>query len=280
MQRRRRKKAEPKNIFGTGSQSAPSSKSTKARRPPTTRQTPHREPPSLPGSKPKPVTKTPQPVVVEQKPVVENLEVVSEETEEEPMVVETQEKEPEEIEESLVEELSEDQNISSKKRKDLGLSKPEIESPEEPLEDDGKSLKARQIIQNSMLKASKAIENAETKRVKKSVEPKTAETKEIPKKPQRKFRNKVSSYQPASRAKRLDRSRHMEYKYEMRGLLVDIGVTEEHRSNLLATIWARGERQTTKEAKQFLDEKLSEGVIDEGQLKSLERIVDVYTIRR
>ena len=72
----------------------------------------------------------------------------------------------------------------------------------------------------------------------------------------------------------------MEYKYEMRGLLDNIGVAEEHRSNLLATIWARGERQTTLEAKNFLDEKLNEGIIDKNQLKTLEKIVDGYTIRR
>lgn len=66
----------------------------------------------------------------------------------------------------------------------------------------------------------------------------------------------------------------------MRGLLVNIGIAEEHRSNLLAIIWARGERQTTKEAKEFLDEKLSEGIIDEAQKSSLERIVEAYTVRR
>ena len=104
--------------------------------------------------------------------------------------------------------------------------------------------------------------------------------RQVPKKPQKKFKSKTSSYQPANRAKRLDRSRHMEYKYEMRGLLSDIGIAEEHRSNLLATIWARGERQTTKEAKEFLEEKLSEGIIDEDQMTSLEKIVEGYTVRR
>lgn len=72
----------------------------------------------------------------------------------------------------------------------------------------------------------------------------------------------------------------MEYKYEMRGLLQEISVAEEHRSNILATIWARGERQTSSEAKEFIHEKLSEGIIDEKQTESLEKIVDQYTIRR
>ena len=72
----------------------------------------------------------------------------------------------------------------------------------------------------------------------------------------------------------------MEYKYEMRGLLVELDVAEEHRSNLLATIWARGERQTIKEAKNFLEEKVQEGAINNEQMESLEKVVDGYTIRR
>ena len=164
----------------------------------------------------------------------------------------------------------------------IGLSKSDSESPEDDPEEDGRSLKARQIIQSSMLKASRAIEKVDSTPAETTPGTVSVEPKDIKKKPQtqRKFRNKMSSYQPASRAKRLDRSRHMEYKYEMRGILVDIGVEEEHRSNLLATIWARGERQTTKEAKAFLEEKLTEGIIDEDQMNSLESIVDAYTIRR
>ncbi len=271
MQRRRRKKAEPKNIFGTGSQSS-SSKPTKTKRPQSPRQIPQRAPPSVPGAKPKAVVKKSEPEV----------EVPAETPE--PSLVRPEQEIPEvldEVEEEQESEIVEEQILSAKGRKHIGLSKSETDAPEDdPEEDDGRSLKARQIIQSSMLKASKANQTVETKPAKTPSETTTVEPKDVPKKPQRKFRNKMSSYQPASRAKRLDRSRHMEYKYEMRGLLVDIEVEEEHRSNLLATIWARGERQTTKEAKEFLEEKLTEGIIDEEQMKSLERIVDVYTIRR
>tara|TARA_B110000003_G_scaffold269456_1_gene300501 strand:+ start:2929 stop:3699 length:771 start_codon:yes stop_codon:yes gene_type:complete len=96
----------------------------------------------------------------------------------------------------------------------------------------------------------------------------------------RRRRAPKSSYQPANRAKRLNRSRHMEYKYEMRKLLQDINVSEEHRSNLLGTIWAKGERQTASDAKLFLDEKLGEGAINEEQKSQLEKVIDSYTIRR
>ena len=96
----------------------------------------------------------------------------------------------------------------------------------------------------------------------------------------KKRRNTKTSYQPAARAKRLNRSRHMEYKYEMRKLLDDINVPEEHRSNLLGTIWAKGERKTTSDAKDFLLEKMSEGAINEEQKSRLEKVIDDYTIRR
>ena len=93
-------------------------------------------------------------------------------------------------------------------------------------------------------------------------------------------RNTKTSYHPAARAKRLNRSRHMEYKYEMRKLLVDINVPEDHRSNLLGTIWAKGVRKTTNDAKDFLLEKMTEGAIDEDQKSRLEKVIDDYTIRR
>lgn len=96
----------------------------------------------------------------------------------------------------------------------------------------------------------------------------------------KKRKSPKSSYQPAARAKRLNRSRHMEYKYEMRKLLQDINVPEEHRSNLLGTIWAKGERKTATDAKEFLHEKLNEGSINEEQKSRLEEVIDDYTIRR
>ena len=109
--------------------------------------------------------------------------------------------------------------------------------------------------------------------------PKVVVKEKVVKPPPRRRRQK-SSYQPAARAKRLNRSRHMEYKYEMRKLLQDINVSEEHRSNLLGTIWAKGERKTSSDAKLFLEEKLGEGAINEEQKSRLEKVIDNYTIRR
>ena len=291
MQRRRKKKAAPKNVFGTSSQSTQPAKksrqipnqSSKIRRPVA--------PPSVPGSRTSETNNQSQrPAVVkanstDEKLIQSKTEVIPEEVI--PVdIVETSVKELENKEQIIPEDndIIENQILGKRSRKDLGLTK-EVKVKQEKTQDSmekdlsGTSLRARQIIQDSMLKASKAVE--EQKSVdKKKLETSKSEPGEPVKKPQKKFRNKTSSYQPANRAKRLDRSRHMEYKYEMRGLLTEINVAEEHRSNLLATIWARGERQTTIEAKEFLEEKLTEGILDKEQLITLEKIVDSYTIRR
>ena len=56
--------------------------------------------------------------------------------------------------------------------------------------------------------------------------------------------------------------------------------TEEHRSSILGTVWAKGERQTVTDAKEYLSSKLSEGVLDDSQIEALYKVVDSYTIRR
>ena len=93
-------------------------------------------------------------------------------------------------------------------------------------------------------------------------------------------RGKSKTYQPAAREKRLDRARHMEYKYEMKGLLQEISVAEEHRSSIIGSVWAKGERQTSDEAKAFVQSKVSEGAIDDDQAARLIRLIDDYTVRR
>lgn len=276
VQRRRRKKAAPKNIFGATSQTSSKAKSGSISKPKSPKpRSPRAAPPSAPGSRPKPVPK-PKPTTI--KEIKQDQQTDSVEAEEQS--ADSQITEPEEtiLESQILGVKKVEETPQEKKSTKPKKESDEITTKVEPkVEDSGKSLKARQIIEDSILRASLAAEKEKTSSASKKS---PSETKTEPKKPQKKFRSKTSSYQPANRARRLDRSRHMEYKYEMRGLLVEIGVSEEFRSNLLATIWARGERQTTKEAKDFLQEKLDEGIIDDDQMKSLESVVDGYTIRR
>ena len=291
MQRRRKKKAAPKNVFGTSSQSTQPAKKSRQIPNQSSKIRRHVAPPSVPGSRTSETNNQSQrPAIVkanitDEKHIQSKTEVIPEEVIPAD-IVETSVNDLEDKEQINPEDndIIENQILGKRSRKDLGLTKEEKvkqEKTQDSMEKDlsGTSLRARQIIQDSMLKASKAVEEQKSEN-KKKLETSKSETGETVKKPQKKFRNKTSSYQPANRAKRLDRSRHMEYKYEMRGLLTEINVAEEHRSNLLATIWARGERQTTIEAKEFLEEKLTEGILDKEQLITLEKIVDSYTIRR
>jgi hypothetical protein len=276
VQRRRRKKAAPKNIFGSSSQTSSKARSDSISKPKTPKpRSPRAAPPSAPGSRPKPVPKPKPSTIKEIEQDQQNDSVGAEEQSADPQI-----EEPEEtILEGQILGVKKVEEPPLKEKSTKPKKKPaEIATIVEPkVEVSGKSLKARQIIEDTILRASLAAEKEKTSSVSKKG---PSETKTEPKKSQKKFRSKTSSYQPANRARRLDRSRHMEYKYEMRGLFVEIGVPEEFRSNLLATIWARGERQTIKEAKDFLQEKLDEGIIDDEQMKSLESVVDGYTIRR
>jgi hypothetical protein len=164
-----------------------------------------------------------------------------------------------------------DKSISA--RKSVGLKTKKGSKKLGKKTDKVQSNKAIQLIKQSKLRASQNTNLVNTKN--------NTATKPVakpPPKPRRRARK--TSYQPANRARRLDRSRHMEYRYEMRGLLKNIDIAEEHRSGLLGSIWAKGERQTAAEAKLYLDEKINSGIIDEYQLEKLTKIIDEYTIRR
>ena len=266
MQRRRRAKAEPKNIFGSSSNVKSSSKSKENMKVKNIKKISKPLPPSIPGSMPKSSTNDSQISVVKEK-----MDIKEEETNEN--IVSEKKEEVEKLEDidSIVEK-----QIFPEERKTLGLTK-NVEAEKIITKSEIKhSSKAKEIIDKS---TARAIQNIETKKNTAS-EIKEIKINEKNIKPKKKIRNNVSAYQPANRAKRLDRSRHMEYKYEMRRTLDEIDVLEEYRSSILATVWARGERQTSKEANDFLIDKVSEGIIDENQLSILKKLVDGYTIRR
>ena len=284
MQRRRRGKTQPKNIFGGSTQSSQSPKSHSIRHTQPSRPKPKPIPPTLPGAKPK------VPAIVEVETILPEEDVPTEivdEVDDSVIVEEPIEKEDiGENQNSVVEQ----QLLGSVQRKPIGLSRESLEPIKEDVVATPKSIvtpkstseRARELIESSIERASRqeSIETEKAKNAKIEAAKTPPETKIVRKVPKRKFRSRTSSYQPAARAKRLDRSRHMEYKYEMRGLMSKLEISDEHKSNLLGTIWARGERLTAKDSKEFISEKLEEGIIDENQQKALEKIVDDYTVRR
>jgi hypothetical protein len=255
VQRRGRSKAVPKDIFGN------------APKPIVPKKAAAKQPPS---SKPSP---TPPPA-----PATEIKD------EEEPSVIEEEPSEStEEIIQSPEEDVIQSQILGVTRRKSIGLQPKQEEPKQEGGGEDspanGLSDKAQELIDESKLRAKN---NQQPKKavIEPVIIPSIQRKAPTPKPPAPKFRRRRNSFQPAARDKRLDRSRHMEYKYEVRGLMADIDVEEEHRSNVLGTMWAKGERQNVTEAKEFLESKHSEGILTEEQLRKLCDVINKYTVRR
>lgn len=245
MQRRRKPKSEPRNIFDKTSGGKAPKNPSKARKGPPTETVPSVKP-NLPPSTPTPI----RPEGVEKRESV-TFEASELRTVEENNAI-------------LKEQL-----LGATKRPSRGLTQSEAPT-EEVIDSNRTSSKAQQIID-----ASKARANATTE------VRKPPEISRVKQKPTRRPTGRnTPKFQPATREKRLDRSRHMEYKYEMRGLLQEINVAEEHHSALLGSIWAKGERQNSDEAQQYISDKQSEGILNEEQVTKLLAIVDDYTIRR
>jgi len=249
VQRRRKPKSEPRNIFDKSSGGKPPKSPTKNRRESIS------EAPIIPKST------TPPPPVTPKSP--RQPKTADEATK-------PQRKAPKA--EPSVEDntILEEQLLGVTKRPTRGLTESKKKEVEKIDDANPKSSKAQEII-----KASKARADAKA-----NVEKTTPKATIPAKKPTRPYRRRKPDFQPAIREKRLDRSRHMEYKYEMRGLLQEIDVAEEHRSALLGSIWAKGERQNIEESKQYISEKEKEGILSEEQVSDLLAIVDDYTIRR
>ena len=140
----------------------------------------------------------------------------------------------------------------------------------------------RQDVSAIDMEVQEALDRAKKRSEEAKLTPKRAISSPPPRQKKKKTssRGKNKTYQPAARERRLNRARHMEYKYEMKGLLAEISVPEEHRSSLIGSVWAKGERQTAIHAKEFVESKIKEGIIDEDQASHLIKLIDDYTVRR
>ena len=246
MQRRRKPRAKPRDVF-SGSSSTPSKSSKKL--PPKESKRPPSVPPSKP-SVPKKASRDDSANNLDK--ANDNVKIKNDESANSTEIIQ--------------------KNILGDSRKTIGLRN-KIESAEPEIKENITSKKAQDIIDKSRARAMESL-------VKKAITPDSTEKPAVSAPIKKRVRKAKNSFQPAERKRRLDRSRHMEYKYEVRRLLVELNVDEEHRSSLLGTIWAKGERQTVSDAKDFLLTKHSEGVIDEHQLETLNKVVDGYTVRR
>ena len=243
MQRRRKPKAAPANVFSGGQ------KPKKAKKPA-----------HAPVPLKKPQINPPRPAPSAQKKA---SKPISESKEEDASI------EAEKI------DVVESQILGVPRRKSAGLKVEEssLESEESEKTADESAIDIE--VQEALARAKERSEAAKT--APRRVPNPAPSAKPRKKKP---GRGKSKTYQPAAREKRLDRARHMEYKYEMKGLLQEISVAEEHRSSIIGSVWAKGERQTSDEAKAFVQSKVSEGAIDDDQAARLIELIDDYTVRR
>jgi hypothetical protein len=72
----------------------------------------------------------------------------------------------------------------------------------------------------------------------------------------------------------------MEFKVDVREILAEEDIDEEHRANVLGGAWAKGERQGIEEAVEFVNSKLEEGILTEAAAERMIKVIRGYTTRR
>ena len=145
--------------------------------------------------------------------------------------------------------------------------------------------RARELIEASRVKVMEAnTQRTETQPAKK--EPSNPFKKNQASRPapqQRRggrFNKRNKPQGPSKRVQKLHRGKYMEFKYDVRKILEEENVEEEHRSNVLGQTWAKGERQGVSEAKNFLEEKVAANIISEECSKRIIKLIDSLTTRR
>lgn len=80
--------------------------------------------------------------------------------------------------------------------------------------------------------------------------------------------------------KKLNRQKYLEYKYAAKDVLDDPGVPEEHRSNVLGQIWAKGERQGIDDCLEYIEQKEAELILPAEVGDKLRELIRSMTTRR
>ncbi len=80
--------------------------------------------------------------------------------------------------------------------------------------------------------------------------------------------------------KKLNRQKYLEYKYAAKDILDNPNVPEEHRSNVLGQIWAKGERQGIDDCVAYIEQKEAELILPEEVGSQLKDLVKRMTTRR
>lgn len=133
------------------------------------------------------------------------------------------------------------------------------------------------VVEQAAPAPAKAVERRNPANVFKTIK---TEKKKADRRPKRRRPGdkKGGGRQPQSR--KLDRRKYLEYKYAAKDLLDVDEVSEEHRSNVLGQIWAKGERIGVADALEFISQKEAELIIPERIADEFRKMVKKYTTKR
>lgn len=83
-----------------------------------------------------------------------------------------------------------------------------------------------------------------------------------------------------SRDRMLDTGRESHFRYDVEELLVTNGMTPEEWRPFLQTLWTKGSRESIDEAKEWVDEQIKLGRVDEETGTKVKQFVQRYrTVR-
>ena len=108
------------------------------------------------------------------------------------------------------------------------------------------------------------------------------ETKIAPKQDRRRGRRRIDKKGGGrqKQEKKLNRQKYLEYKYAAKDILDNPNVPEEHRSNVLGQIWAKGERQGIDECLEYIESKEEELILPAEVGEELRDLVKRMTTKR
>lgn len=108
------------------------------------------------------------------------------------------------------------------------------------------------------------------------------ETKVAPKQDRRRGRRRMDKKGGGrqKQEKKLNRQKYLEYKYAAKDILDNPNVPEEHRSNVLGQVWAKGERQGIDDCLEYIEAKEAELILPSEVGDQLRDLVKRMTTKR
>jgi hypothetical protein len=89
-----------------------------------------------------------------------------------------------------------------------------------------------------------------------------------------------NSKESRQREKLLDTSKANYFKYDLQDLLKASPVAPELHNSLIQTLWAKGTRDSTQEAKVWLNDKVKEKMVDVATQQKILAILDRFSTWR